>query len=82
MSKRAHGQLRRGQVITTYGPGALIDLPRHSAIIGGLETWPDLSNLDEIVEPRLAQKIELATEVHSPRLYAPPADSTDPRKPV
>ena len=28
---RAHGQVRRGQVITTYGPGALIDLPRHSA---------------------------------------------------
>ena len=24
---KAHGQVRRGQVITTYGPGALIDLP-------------------------------------------------------
>ena len=35
MSRRAHGQLRQSQVITTYGPGALIDLPRHSAIIGG-----------------------------------------------
>ena len=23
MSRRAHGQIRRGQVITTYGPGAL-----------------------------------------------------------
>ena len=27
MSRKAHGQIRRGQVITTYGPGALIDLP-------------------------------------------------------
>ena len=40
MSRKAHGQIRRGQVITTYGPGALIDLPRHSAIVGGLDTWP------------------------------------------
>ena len=36
MSRKAHGQIRRAQVITTYGPGALIDLPRHSAIVGGL----------------------------------------------
>ena len=40
MSRKAHGQVRRGQVITTYGPGALIDLPQHSAIVGGLDTWP------------------------------------------
>ena len=39
MSRKAHGQVRRSQVITTYGPGALIDLPRHSAIVGGLETF-------------------------------------------
>ena len=42
MSSEAHGQVRRSQVITTYGPGALIDLPRHSAIVGGLETWPKI----------------------------------------
>jgi len=35
VSRKAHGQVRRGQVITTYGPGALIDLPRHSALVGG-----------------------------------------------
>ena len=45
MSRRAHGQIRLSQVITTYGPGALIDLPRHSAIVGGLETWPKTSDL-------------------------------------
>ena len=55
MSRRAQGQLRQSQVITTYGPGALIDLPRHSAIIGGLDTWP--KGLDEVVEPRLAHKL-------------------------
>ena len=40
MSPRAHGQIRRSQAITTWGPGALIDLPSSSGIVGGLETWP------------------------------------------
>ena len=35
MNGRGHGQLRRSQVITTFGPGALIDLPNESAIVPG-----------------------------------------------
>jgi hypothetical protein len=81
MSPKAHGQIRRGQVITTYGPGALIDLPRHAAIVGGLDTWPSTNDLEEIVEPRLARKLEIMTGVPSPRLYAPPPDSNDPGEP-
>ena len=69
MSRKAHGQIRRGQVITTYGPGALIDLPRHSAIVGGLDTWPKTSDLEEILEPRLARKLQSMTGVAAPRLY-------------
>ena len=57
MNRKGHGQIRQSQVITTYGPGALIDLPRHSANIGGLDTWPNPGSLDEIVEPRLARKL-------------------------
>jgi len=82
MSSRAHGQLRRGQVITTYGPGALIDLPRHSAILGGLDTWPRTGDLEEIVEPRLTRKLQFLTGVPLPRLYAPPPESTDPGVPA
>ena len=52
MTSRANGQIRRSQVITIYGPGALIDLPRHSAIVAGLDSWPKISDLEEIVEPR------------------------------
>ena len=81
MSRKAHGQIRRSQVITTYGPGALIDLPKHSAIVGGLDTWPKTSDLEEIVEPRLARKLQIMTGVAAPRLYAPPPDSNDPREP-
>jgi len=82
MRRKAHGQIRRGQVITTYGPGALIDLPRHSAVVGGLETWPKTSDLDEIAELRLARKLQTMTGVSAPRLFAPPPDSNDPREPA
>jgi hypothetical protein len=80
MSPRSHGQVRRGQVITTYGPGALIDLPRHSAIVGGLDTWPKTGDLEEILEPRLTSKLHTMTGVPAPRLFAPPPDENDPRE--
>lgn len=82
MTVRAHGQIRSSQVITTYGPGALIDLPRYSAIVGGLDTWPKTSDLQEITEPRLARKLEIMTGVSAPRLYVPPPDSNDPSEPT
>ena len=81
MSRRAHGQIRRGQVITTYGPGALIDLPKHSAIVGGLDTWPKIGDLEEILEPRLTRKLQIMTGIIAPRLYAPPPAENDPREP-
>ena len=83
MSKRGHGQIRRGQLITTYGPGALIDLPKHSAIVGGLETWPQVSKLEQILEPRLTRKLQIMTGVVAPNLYAPPAEDSSPgAKPI
>jgi hypothetical protein len=82
MSARAHAQIRRSQAITTWGPGALIDLPRHSGIVGGLETWPKVDVLDEIADPRLTRKISQLTSVPAPRLYAPPAASTAPQEPT
>src|SRR6266571_1398917 len=81
MRRKAHGQLRRGQVITTYGPGALIDLPRHSAIVGGLDTWPKTTALDEIPDLRLSRKLQMMTGVVAPRLYAPPPNSGAPGEP-
>lgn len=81
MTRKAHGQIRRGQVITTYGPGALIDLPRHSAIVGGLDTWPSPTKLEQIIEPRLSQKLALMTGVRNPPLYSPPIESSDLHEP-
>lgn len=82
MSRKAHGQIRSGQVISIHGPGALIDLPRDSAIIGGLQTWPKPGDLEAVNEPRLAAKLQRMTNVPSPKLYAPPPDSNDPTEPV
>jgi hypothetical protein len=80
MSRKSQGQVRRSQVITTYGPGALIDLPKHSAIVGGLETWPKTSDLEEIPELRLTRKLQIMTGVPAPRLFTPPPDENDPRE--
>ena len=77
---RAFGSIRQSQVITTYGPGALIDLPAHAAIVGGLDTWP--KNLQEIVEPRLSQALQRITDVPAPKLYAPPPAPSEPWAPA
>ena len=82
MSRKAHGQIRRGQVITTYGPGALIDLPKHSAIVGGLDTWPRTGDLEEVLDPRLTRKLQIMTGLTAPKLFAPPPDSSDPGEPA
>jgi len=80
VSRKAHGQVRQSQIITTWGPGALLDLPRYAVIVGGLETWPRTSELEEIPEIRLTRKLQIMTGIAAPRLYAPPPDSNDPRE--
>lgn len=82
MSPRGHGQFRRSQVVTTYGPGSLIDLPNDSAIVGGLDTWPHPTKLDEIQEPRLTARLQVATGVPHPKLYAPPPEPDSPWEPM
>ena len=50
-------------------------------IVGGLETWPKVADLDEIADQRLQRKLALIIELPLPRLYAPPPDSNDPSAP-
>ena len=77
---RQVGQLRQSQVITTYGPGALIDLPRQAAIVGGLDSWPN--DLEEVVEPRLTRKLQAMIDLPHVRLYAPPPAPREPWGPA
>jgi len=54
---RGHGQIRRSQVVTTFGPGALLDLPDYSVLVAGLDEWTSQGR-EEIHEPRLAAKVQ------------------------
>jgi hypothetical protein len=80
---RPNGQIRRGQIINVFGPGALMDLPHHAGIVGGLDTWNwgGDDRKRKIIEPRLLSKIELALERPGLAMYEPPADSQDPDAP-
>ena len=33
------GEIRKSQSVSTYGPGALVDFPRMSGIICGIDNW-------------------------------------------
>ena len=55
------GQIRRSQLLTTYGPGALIEMPKHSALVGGLDHWTPVG--EQILEKRLVEKLKRALGV-------------------
>ncbi len=78
--KRPHGQLRQSQVITTFGPGSMLDLPDHSVLVSGLDHWT--SGGTEITEPRLSQKLMDLLALQAPlKLFSPPPDQDDPTQP-
>ncbi len=76
---RPHGQIRQSQVITTFGPGAMLDLPNHSVLVAGLEGWS--RGGDEIIEPRLTEKLQRLLELRALKLYTPPPDPEDATAP-
>jgi len=74
-----HGQIRQSQIVTTFGPGAMVDLPDHAAIIGGLEHWRSMGR--QVHEERLEAKVQTLLNIPGIKLYAPPIDSGDPTAP-
>ncbi len=76
---RAHGQLRQSQLVTTFGPGAMLDLPNHSVLVAGLESWSPGGEI--IVEPRLTEKLSRLLDVPDLQLKTPPPDQEDPNGP-
>ncbi len=73
-------QIRSNQLITTFGPGAMVDLPHKSIIVAGLENWAFEPGKPCLVEePRLAAKLarllrqqNQAFKGHSIELRTPP----------
>ena len=76
---RAAGEIRQSQIITTFGPGAMVDLPNHSIIVGGLDHWH--GELRPVYEERLAARVAELLELPGVGMYAPPVDSPDPAAP-
>ncbi len=55
---RPEGEIRRSQVVGTYGPGSLVDLLDHAVLVGGLDFWnyPG-KRASPVPEPRLREKL-------------------------
>ncbi|HRI08053.1 MAG TPA: DUF1998 domain-containing protein [Nannocystaceae bacterium] len=86
--KRADGQIRQSQMITTYGPGALVDLVDRAVVVGGLEHWGfgpegpeplDDPRLRRALIPRL-KKLDAGLDLAQEHYFrkAPAADARDP----
>ncbi len=69
-NQRADGEIRLNQTISTFGPGSMVDLPRSSVLIGGLESW--LGPRQQIHEERLVQRLCEILSLPSLSLCQPP----------
>jgi hypothetical protein len=86
------GQLRQSALVTTFGPGAMVDLVDRSVVIGGLEHWGfPAESPPPLDEPRLRRSLVRRLKELDPRLdlarenyfRSPPAgDSREARKSV
>ena len=71
MSTYLVGQVRPSQLIWSYGPGALIDLPNLSVITMGLDRW-DIDRCPPIDEARLLAEVRRVLGPQVNRLRMPP----------
>ena len=74
---RPAGQIRQSQIVTTFGPGAMVDLTDHAIIVAGLDHWTGYKDCP-VHEERLAAKVKTLLGVPSIEFYAPPPDKDDP----
>ena len=71
----ARVSIRQSQVISTYGPGALVDLPDHAVLVAGLEHW--MGDAPLIQEPRLLANLRRRLNLPALELRAPPVPERD-----
>ncbi|MFC4035737.1 DrmB family protein [Streptomyces polygonati] len=53
---RRLGEIRRAQLITTYGVGAMIAVENESFLVRGIDSW-DITEAPFVLEPRLAAQL-------------------------
>lgn len=83
----ANDVLRMGQVVGVFGPGAMLDLPDRSIVVGGLDRWDmrgphafrpiDEPRLSRLLQQRLSGDPRLGGD-RPPELRTPPIDPGDP----
>ena len=83
VDKARIGEVRAGQVIHTFGVGALVDLPKLSGMVMGLGEWEDPTPKTEVAEPRLLSLVQSMLGSSVQRMVNPPAapsgaDKMDP----
>jgi len=78
-AKKPQGEIRQSQIVTTFGPGSMADLPNHSVLVAGLEFWSQGG--DPISEPRLSQKLARVLGADRVELRTPPPADDDPAAP-
>jgi hypothetical protein len=72
-------EIRSSQLLTTFGPGAMMDLPDGSVIVGGLDNWRFSPGAQPLVEePRLVAKLRARLEKPTLVLKSPPPSTDDP----
>jgi len=76
---KPHGGIRMSQLITTFGPGSMVDLPDYAVLISGLDFWT--AGGETISEPRLQEKLAKVLNVPTVELRTPPAVDNDPTAP-
>lgn len=68
------GEIRLSQIVTTFGPGAMVDMPDASVIVAGLDHWHyEKGKIVEIREPRLVEKLKRILGVADLTLRLPPS---------
>jgi hypothetical protein len=73
-------QLRASQLVTTFGPGAMVDLPTASVIIAGLDHWNyDPAHIPNVNEARLTAKICRVLGRNTVMLRRPPPANDMPQ---
>lgn len=71
------GEIRQSQILTTYGPGSMVDLPEYSVIIGGLNNWQFGDDKKRIFEDRLQKQVSKLLGINNVALYEPPASNQE-----
>ncbi|MBY4638362.1 DUF1998 domain-containing protein [Sphingopyxis sp. XHP0097] len=81
MSRTRVGEIRPSQLLWTYGPGALIDLPNMSVITQGIDKW-DKDRCEQILESRLLSAVRKVLGPQIETLNKPPMTDEEATSPM